>query len=447
MLGSEKLQEVAEHVLALSSADQTEVLILGSNEYLTRFAVNTVHQNVSETDMAVRVRAVFGKKVGVASGNDLSDDALKKTVEAAETVAQFQQENPEFDSLPAPKPYQEVNAYVEATAVYTPQERAEGVASICAMAQENGLTAAGAFSTAESEIMAANSLGVMAYHRNTLAHLVNVIMSENSSGYATSTNPDISKIDPHAVGQIAVDKALQSRNPTDIQPGAYTVILEESAVADMLLMLGYLGFGALAVQEGRSFMCGHLGEQITGSNISIWDDGLDTRGLALPFDFEGMPKQRVKLIEKGFAKGVVYDTFTAGREKGKTSTGHSLPAPNSLGPIPVNIFMAPGQSTKEEMLASTKRGIWVTRFHYTNPLHPIKTTLTGMTRDGTFLIEDGKITRPLKNLRFTQSILEAFAQAEMLSTELKVNKVWGSFSVCAPAAKIHNFTFTGTTEF
>jgi PmbA protein len=216
----------------------------------------------------------------------------------------------------------------------------------------------------------------------------------------------------------------------------------------MLLTLGYLGFGALAVQEGRSFMNNRFGQKITGDNITIWDDGHDPRGIMLPFDFEGVPKQRVTLIESGVAQAVVYDSFTAGREEGQVSTGHGLPAPNTFGPIPVNLFMAPGQATKEELLASTERGIWVTRFHYTNPVHPVKTVLTGMTRDGTFLIENGQLTRPLKNLRFTQSILEAFSQAEMLGSELKMIKSgWGNFASCAPAAKIHGFQFTGTTEF
>jgi len=170
--------------------------------------------------------------------------------------------------------------------------------------------------------------------------------------------------------------------------------------------------------------------------------------MMLPFDYEGVPKQKVMLIEKGVATGVVYDSFTAGREKGKTSTGHSLPAPNSWGPYPMNLFMAPGEATKEEMLAATEKGIWVTRFHYTNPVHPIKTVLTGMTRDGTFLIENGRITRPLKNLRFTQSILEALSSADMLGRDLKLIKAdWENFATCVPAARIRNFRFTGTTEF
>jgi predicted Zn-dependent protease len=247
---------------------------------------------------------------------------------------------------------------------------------------------------------------------------------------------------------VAVNKALRSRNPTDIEPGAYTVILEEEAVADMVFYLSYMGLGALSVQEGRSFMSGRFGEKITGDNITIWDDGHDSRGLMFPFDYEGVPKQRVTLIENGVAKGVVYDSFTAGREGNKTSTGHGLPAPNTFGPIPANLFLAPGQATKEEMLASTERGIWVTRFHYTNPVHPVQTVLTGMTRDGTFLIENGQITRPLKNLRFTQSILEAFSQVEMLGSELKLLRGdWDGFATCAPVVKIRGFQFTGTTEF
>jgi predicted Zn-dependent protease len=448
VLGKERLQEIADRVLALSSADQTEVLIFSNDENLTRFAVNSIHQNVSETDVAVRVRTVSSKKQGVASGNDLSEAALQKVVKSAETVARFQQENPDFLSLPEPKPVREMDAYSEATATCTPEERARGVAAICDASRENGLEAAGAFSTTTTEIMVGNSLGVAAYHCATVAHIVTVIMGDTSSGYAAATAQDVSALDPEAVGRTAVDKALRSRNPTEIEPGAYTVILEEEAVADMLFTLGYLGFGALAVQEGRSFMNGRFGEKIAGDNITIWDDGYDPRGLVLPFDFEGVPKQHVTLVKNGVAKKVVYDSFTAGREEGKVSTGHSLPAPNTFGPFPLNLFMAPGTATKEEMLASTKRGIWVTRFHYTNPVHPVKTVLTGMTRDGTFLVENGKITYPLKNLRFTQSILEAFSRAEMLGSKLKLIKAgWGSNAVCIPAAKIHEFQFTGTTEF
>ena len=447
MLGKTRLQGIAERVLDGAKADQTEVMITANDSHLTRFAMNTIHQNVSETNVSIRVRSIIGNKVGVASGNDLSDGALKEIVERAETVARFQQENPESVSLPDPKPVREIEAYVEATADSTPVERASGAKEILDRSERNGLDAAGAFSTEAQEILIANSRGVMAYHRGTIAEVMAVVMGKTGSGYAAEASIDVRDLAPAKVGEVAVDKALRSADPTDIEPGEYTVILEEEAVADMVFFLGWLGMGALSVQEGRSFMAGKFGEKVTGDKITIWDDGLDPRGIPLPFDFEGVPKQKVVLIENGIAKAVVYDTFTAARE-GKASTGHSLPAPNTFGPIPINLFMAPGTATKEEMLAATDRGIWVTRFHYTNPVHPVKTILTGMTRDGTFLIENGKIKRPLKNLRFTQSILEAFANADMLGSELKMVKSdWGAMGTCAPAARIHGFNFTGTTEF
>ena len=449
MLGRDNLTAIAQQALAFSNADQTEALVTSGDKRLTRFAGNHIHQNVSETDARVRVRVVVGKKVGVASGNDLGAASLKKIVESAETVARYQQDNPDFVSLPGPQLIEEMAAYAGATAACTPQDRAMGVGVVCDMARQNGLVASGAFSTAVDEIMVANSRGVSAYHCRTFANLVTVIMGKNSSGYASASSMDVTEIDPAEVGRIAVDKALRSRDPTDLEPGDYTVILEEEAVAGMLFTLAYLGLGALAVQEGRSFMSGRFGAKITGDNITVWDDAYDTRGMAMPFDYEGVPKQKVVLIENGVARNVVYDSFTAGREPGRVSTGHSLPAPNTMGPLPMNLFMASGEASKEEMVASTERGIWVTRFHYTNPVHPVKTVLTGMTRDGTFLIENGKITRPVKNMRFTQSILKALAHATMLGQKTRLIRVGfgGGLGVCAPAAKIDGFTFTGATEF
>ena len=448
MLGESRLAEVAQRVLRASQSDQAEVLITSNDSHLTRFASNTIHQNVSETDVTVRVRAIIDNRTGVASGNELDDEGLKKIVASAETIARFQQANPEFRSLPEAQSAQRVGAFVEATAEATPMDRAQGAERILTLSRAEDLEAAGAVSTADLEYYVANSLGVSAYHRGTVAGAMTVIMGEDSSGYGSAASIDVDDIDTEAVGRAAVDKALRSRNPESIEPGAYTVILEEEAVADMVFFLGYMGFGALAVQEERSFMTGRFGERITGEKITIWDDGSDPRGLPLPFDFEGVPKQKVMLIEDGIARNAVHDSFTAGREEGKTSTGHALPMPNTFGPLPINLFMAPGNATKEEMLASTERGIWVTRFHYTNIVHPVQTILTGMTRDGTFLIENGVITKPLRNLRFTQSVLDAFANAEMLGVDLKLVKdEWNDIGTCVPAVKIAGFQFTGTTEF
>jgi PmbA protein len=448
VLGEARLAEIAQEALRASTADQTEVAITSNDSHLTRFATNTIHQNVSETDVSVRVRAIVGNRTGVASGNELGGDGLKRIVSSAETIARFQQENPEIASIPGPAAYEPVDAVVDATAKATPMDRAEGVEKILKQSRAASLEAAGAFATDDQEVYIANSLGVEAYHRGTVASVLTVIMGKDSSGYGSSASLDIAEIDAKSVGRAAVDKAVRSRNPEAIEPGAYTVILEEEAVADMIFYLGYMGFGALAVQEGRSFMSGKLGEKITGEAITIWDDGADPRGIPLPFDFEGVPKQKVVLIENGIAKGVVHDSFTASRGDGVSSTGHALPMPNTFGPIPINLFMATGDATKEEMLASTERGIWVTRFHYTNIVHPVKAILTGMTRDGTFLIENGKITRPLKNLRFTQGVLDAFAGVEALGSTLKLVKdEWNAIGTCVPAVKIRDFQFTGTTDF
>jgi len=446
MLGEARIKEIAERVLALSTADQTEVVILGEENRLTRFANSYIHQNVAEKNAQIRVRTVMGKKIGVATTNDLSDEALTQAVESAIGAAKLQRENPDFRSLPSPQPISKVKGFAETTAGCTPEKRAQAASIICRRATEEGLNASGAFTTAVQEIAVANSLGVFAYYPTALADLEIVIMADSGSGYAHATSVDVTQIDAQALGQEAIEKALRSRDPIEIEPGDYTVILEEHAVEEMLFYLTYLGCGALAVQEQRSFMTDRFGEKIVGRNISLWDDGLDPQGLPMPFDYEGVPKRKVAFIREGLATSVVYDTYTAGREE-KESTGHALPAPNPYGPFSMNRFLAPGQATKEEMLASTERGIWVTRFHYMNPVHPFKTIITGMTRDGTFLIEKGEITRPIKNLRFTQSILEALSSVEMIGKERKLLLSSSLGCGCVPALKIDNFTFTGVTEF
>ena len=447
MVGKARLKEIAELALSAARADQTEVLINAQDAALTRFAANAIHQNVSETDISVRIRSITGNKVGVASSNDIQEASILKLVQKAETIASFQQENPGIAPLPEPQTVAEIDAYDAATAECSPARRAESVGAVLEASREQGLVASGAFSTDVQETLIANSKGVLAYHCGTMADMMTVVMSDDSSGYAAGSAQNVDDLDTAAIGRIAIDKAIRSREPTAIDPGAYTVILEEDAVSTMLFFLGYLGFGGLAVQEGRSFMSGHLGEKVTGDNITIWDDGTDSRTVAIPFDFEGVPKQKTLLMENGVACNAVYDSFTAAREAGKTSTGHALPQPNTMGPIPINLVMQPGELSKEELISSTERGIFVTRFHYVNPVHPVKAILTGMTRDGTFLIENGKISRPLKNLRFTQSILEAFTHAVLSNDQTTVKLGFGNLAACVPAAKIEGFQFTGATEF
>ena len=443
MLGQAAAKALLERVLSYSTADQTEVLLLARYDSLTRYANSVIHQNVAETDTTIRVRAVVGQKIGVASTNELDEASLKRVADTALAIAAVQNDNPDFHSLPGPASYAAVDAYVESTARFTPEQRAKAVGIACHKASQNGLMAAGTFSTGSQEIAIANSLGVMAYHPATSAEMIALMMSDSGSGYADFCSLDATAIDVEAIADEAVEKALRSRNPISLEPGDYEVVLQEYAAEDILASLGSQGFSALAVQEGRSFM--RLGEKVVGDNISIWDDGLSPDSLPLPFDFEGVPKRRVDLIEKGVATAVVYDSYTAGKD-GKVSTGHGLPAPNPMGPLPINLFMQTGTATKDEMVKGIKRGLWVTRFHYTRPVHPLKVIITGMTRDGTFLIENGELARPVKNLRYTQSYLEALSNVVAIGREAKLQQgYWGAGRV--PALRISKFTFTGATEF
>jgi predicted Zn-dependent protease len=360
----------------------------------------------------------------------------------------LQPENPEFRSLPGPLPISEVKGFSESTAHCTPAERARAVGTLCDAARAADLVASGAFKTVTLELGVANSLGTLAYYPLTYADINTVVMSESSAGYASALVMDVGDLDFEALGREAVEKCLHSQKPRTLPPGEYPVILEPYAVQDLLQMLAWTGLGAVGFHEGRSFMVGKIGQQIMDPRISLWDDGLDPAGLPWPFDFEGVPKQRVDLIEGGVARGVVYDSYRAGKEEGRTSTGHALPAPSAFGPIPTNLFLAPGEATLDEMIASTERGVYVTRFWYTRPVEPARVVITGMTRDGTFLIENGEIAHPVKNLRFTQSYLEALNQVAMIGRERKLLLGLGDIARdSVPALKLERFTFTGATEF
>lgn len=446
LVGRESLMQAAQRVLSASQADQTEVVLWAEDQALTRFANSSIHQNVAERNVQVRVRAVVGRRTGVATANDLRPEALERVAETALRLACLQPENPEFTSLPGPAAIPPVEALDEETLSFTPADRARGVAAVCRLAEEDGLGAFGAFSTGTVELAVCNSLGVAAYFPTTAASLTLVVMGEGTSGFAEVAAWQVRQVDVEALAREAIGRARQARNPRDLPPGCYPVVLNFYAVADLLDTLGYLGWGALAYQEGRSFVTGRLGERVASPLVSIWDDGLDPSGLPLPFDFEGVPKQRVDLFKEGVALGVVYDTFTAGREEGRQSTGHALPAPNPYGPLPTHLFMAPGEATVEEMVRSLDRGIFVNRFHYTVPVHHQKTVTTGMTRDGTFWIEGGEIAYPVKNLRFTQSYLEVLAHTERVSRETRLvpGRLGGTR---APALLATEFHFTGATEF
>jgi PmbA protein len=445
LAGERELQRLAREVLSSIEADQAEVALNGGSSALTRFANNYIHQNVEDSNLNVRVRVILGKKIGVAGSDNVTPEGLRDVALRAVNLAKLQQDNDDFTSLPGPVPIQRVDsAYVDQTAECSAQRRAEVVSAICSAASRAGLTAAGAFRTASWETAVMNALGVWAYHCGVEADANTVIMGNDASGYAERWTLNVDEIDGDALAAEAIDKAKRSVNAHHLEPGEYDVILEEYAVADIMDYFSYLSFCGQAVLEQRSFMTDRIGQPVMSANVSIWDDGISAAGIPLPFDAEGVPRQRVDFVENGVAKGVVWDTYT-GAQGGHASTGHAIQAGETFGPIPLNMFMGTGEATKDDMLGSTQRGIWVTRFWYTRPVHPMTVVMTGMTRDGTFLIEDGRIVAPVYNLRFTQSYLEAMNRVEAIGRESRL--VSGFGGACrVPALKIRGWNFTGATE-
>lgn len=442
MLADDQVLSLAEQTLREVEADQADVMVWQENLSLTRFAESFIHQNVQEENIRFTIRAVVNKQSGCATTNRTDPAGLRAAAQSASRAARHSAPNPEFRSLAAPKAITPADGFVQATADSTPEARADAVAQIIREATAIGAVASGSLSTSFGNFAVANSLGIRTVEPWTRGKLVTVIADSSAgdaSGYAEWRGKDISEMDPLQAGQIAAQKCAASRGQQTIPPGQYIVVLEEPAVADLLDFLAYLGLGATSYQEGRSFMCGQLGKKIVTESISLWDDGHDPRQLPMAFDYEGVPKQKVMLIQNGIAQGVVYDSYTAGKE-GKESTGHALPATSTFGPFPMNLCLAPGTATKEEMIDSTERGIFITRFHYTNVISPRETIITGMTRDGTFLIENGKITRPIYKLRFTENIIEALKRVEMLGREVKLSGEYTESLV--PALKIDAFTFT-----
>ncbi|KPJ65751.1 hypothetical protein AMJ44_09565 [candidate division WOR-1 bacterium DG_54_3] len=449
MIGKEKILDNLSSVVKKSEVDQTEAVYIGGESGLTRFANSTIHQNVFEANSKVYFRAALGKKIGVAATNSFIKADLEKALSNAIEIAKNQKENPDFPGLPSQKDALSLNTYFDKTARFTPMQRAQEIKKIFDQIKVHNLTAAGSFSTGQTEIAVVNTNGVDCYQPLTSTFLNIVVTGDNSSGYADCLSRNVEDINAENLAQIAIKKCLESKDPKVLEPGEYDVVLEPTAVAALLEWMNYIGFGSKPFQEGTSFLSNRIGQKIMGKDVTIYDDGNDQSAIAFPFDFEGVPKQKVTLVEKGVAKGVVYDSISAHKDKVK-STGHALTPDSAEGALALNVFVEPGDSSLDKMIESVDRGLLVTRFHYINGL--LDTTnalLTGMTRDGTFLIENGKVKHGIKNLRFTESMLKAFSNVVQISKDRKiVNSWWGDVGcVVAPAMLMKSFKFTGKTEF
>ena len=445
MTDRQDLNVYAEKVLKRASADQTEVLVYSENSALTRFSNEEIHQNVAEVNTTISMRSIIGKKIGMSTSNIMDEGSAERIVNTSENNARLSPEDPHFESLPKSAPIDCAVSSIDMDSKATPDWRAEIVKKIIERSKKKGLSAAGSISITNSEVVVANSLGSRASGGLGEVHVNAVIMGDDSSGYADYFAQEIESLNIERLIDEAIDKALSSSRPKSVEPGKYTVILEPPAVADMIGFLAYAGLGALSVQEKRSFMVDKMGKKLISDLVTIRDDANDDRTMGLPFDFEAVPKKALNFFDEGKAAAIAYDSYTANKE-GLSSTGHALPAGSSIGPLPLNLVVEPGSTTQEEMIKSTGKGILVSRFHYTNLEDPLKTVFTGMTRDGTFLIENGKIVCGLKNLRFTQSILDALRAVTAVSSKGRLSDSFLG-ATFTPALKLDNFNFTGTTEF
>lgn len=446
LIGHDEVRAVAEAALDIPGADGVEVLFLHEWGGLTRFARSSIHQSTWREDTAIRIRVISGSRVGVASSNDFSKEGAQRVAASALELAEVAAPDPLFPGLAPPaKVPEKPNAFDRATAETSPQRRAEGVAELVGQLGE-GFHAAGAFESTAVEVALANTEGQFCYAPYSQATMSTVISSgDGGSGAADATAGRIDEIDPEEVGRRAFEKARDSQRPRGLEPGRYEVVLEPLAVDTLVSFLAYMGFSGRAILEGRSPFTGRQGQRVAAPSIDIYDDALSPLTLGLPFDFEGTPKRRFDLIHEGVFLQGAHDRRSA-KMAGTESTGHALPPPNPEGAFPLNLFLATGDASLEDMVAGTKRGLLVTKFHYSNVVHPIETTITGMTRDGTWLIEDGHVAYPVMNLRFTQSILEALSNVDMVGRESVLASEFFFSASRVPALKISSFNFTSVSD-
>jgi predicted Zn-dependent protease len=441
---SDVREALASRVIAFGSGELLEAIVHEDDVGLTRFTHNAIHQNVASADAVVRVRAVTGNRSGVAETNDLSDAALQATVRRARAMTEFAPQDAGFPGLGCNRDITApAGAFVAATAEASPAVRASVVAGITRVAERDGLWAAGYVTTSRAAVTIANSNGTLVSFDQTGCGLNVKQNAADATGFAEIVGNDVALLDGAHAGEIAAAKARSGAAPAPVDPGPWTVILEPPAFGELLAYLAP-HFSAQSFDEGSSFASEGLERTYAGENVTLLDDFAHPLHAGMPFDFEGYPTRRVTLLEAGVAREVVTDATWAKRLD-RPNTGHGLPAPNAHGPWPRHLVVEAGEKPVEQLIAETARGLLITRFWYIRPVDQRKTIVTGMTRDGTFLIENGKIAHGVRNLRFNQSILEALRNAEFSSRQVRSGGY--SYSIVVPAAKISGFRFTSLTDF
>jgi PmbA protein len=447
LLAERETRRLISTVLALakkSGADETEVHIEEVAEALTRFANNAIHQNVAEHGVTVSIRTILDGRTARVTTNRLEEDSLRAAIESSLSLAHSQPRDPKLLPLPGKQRYHTVRRFDSPTAQLTADERARAVRRACDVAVKRGQIAAGIFASGQNQTAMGNSRGLFAAYRETHAEFSITMQQGTAASWAKANAGRLRDFDTQELAQRASGKALISQNPRELPTGRYTVILEPSAVLDLVGFLFY-DFAATAIEDKRSCLNGRIGKAILGENISIVDNAYHPLQSGAPFDGEGMPRQRVTLVERGVAKNLVYSRSSAKAQK-REPTGHGFALPNEYGEAPMNLVFSGGNSSVDEMVRSTERGLLVTRLWYIREVDPYEKIMTGMTRDGLFLVEKGKVAGAVRNFRFNQSILEMLRNVELMGPAIRATGE-EAFEMVVPAMKVRDFHFSEVTKF
>jgi predicted Zn-dependent protease len=408
--------EAAERALAAAEADEAEAVVHAEHSGLARFAASEIHQPTLVDNAVVRLRVVRDGRIGAAATNRLSGDGLAALARRASEAADSARPDPSFPGLAPPSPTPEIEGYDEETAALTPEELARLARAALEKSGELGLY--GYATCGTTALAVASTSGQRAEQRVTDSTVLVLAADGGASGYAEATSWRVGELDPAAVAREAVAKALRTRDPQELEPAAYRAVLEPYAVAELLDYFAFDAFNGLGLVEERSYAAGKIGERVFDERVTIADDPLDPRGLPRALDFEGTPARRVPLVEAGVLRGAVWDRTTAARA-GRESTGHAPPPEYRVyGAIPASLSLAPGDASAGELAEAVGDGIHVTRLHYLGVVDPREGVLTGMTRDGTFRIRDGRTAEPLPNLRFTVAVPEVLGDVPALGRDL-----------------------------
>lgn len=435
-----------------SDCDGARVVVHDRRGALSRLGSNVLTQQVDRSTLDVTVEVRNGGRTGQATTGVATPEAIAAAVDAAKAAAEHAPPDPRLAPLPEPSDIPERALWHESTATARAEDRVAPMTALADAAKGivdgagGGGNGGGSCSTTAERLGLYTSTGVACETAMTESSIVASATVDGGAGWNEASHRDFSALPTAAAVETAIAKATASRDPQPVEAGAYTVVLEPAAVAQLLFFTGLLGLGAKSLEEGSSFITGKLGELVLGANITIRDDAAHAIAPGVPFDFEGRARQAVTLIEQGVARSAVHDSRTAAAA-GVESTGHALPPGETAGPVPLNLVLDPGDQSLDELIAGTPNGLLVTQLHYVNVVDPRRLLLTGMTRNGTFRITDGKVGEPVKNMRFTQSAVDAFNNVEALGSELSWQRALFGGSFLAPAARLANFNFTSVTDF